>query len=272
MRDKALSVAKHLSINVLGRTWNHPGPFDLDAALALAKSSENQQSVGSQNKLTRIIYVPEDDSEMNYLGLLIGPKGQTQKQMQAESGAKILIRGRGSSKDGHSDSFPEEPLHVYIEAESEEQIAIAEQMVNDLLFDKSKQASVKQSQLMKHAELNSSRESGFILNESLYATGADSGFPLASGGKSVSDTFVVPRDKVGHIIGRGGDTIRLLQQNTGAFIGLSKETRDDDSVTHKVFNILGSEEQVENAKSEIKRLIDEFEEKVSHLFYIFLLV
>lgn len=33
-------------------------------------------------------------------GLLIGPRGATQKQMQEMSGAKIVIRGRGSQKDG----------------------------------------------------------------------------------------------------------------------------------------------------------------------------
>ena len=33
-------------------------------------------------------------------GLLIGPRGATQKQMQEMSGAKIVIRGRGSQKEG----------------------------------------------------------------------------------------------------------------------------------------------------------------------------
>ena len=41
---------------------------------------------------------PSDDNLTS--GLLIGPRGATQKQMQEMSGAKIVIRGRGSQKDG----------------------------------------------------------------------------------------------------------------------------------------------------------------------------
>lgn len=33
---------------------------------------------------------------MNYLGLLIGPKGTTQRQLSESTGAKIVIRGMGN--------------------------------------------------------------------------------------------------------------------------------------------------------------------------------
>jgi hypothetical protein len=40
----------------------------------------------------RRVYVPIDEErDMNFLGLLIGPKGSTQKYLQDESGAKIFM-------------------------------------------------------------------------------------------------------------------------------------------------------------------------------------
>lgn len=36
--------------------------------------------------------------DVNFVGLLLGPRGSTLKRMEDESGAKILLRGRGASK------------------------------------------------------------------------------------------------------------------------------------------------------------------------------
>ncbi|KAI1375125.1 hypothetical protein F4677DRAFT_141207 [Hypoxylon crocopeplum] len=47
------------------------------------------------------VYVPVNDyPEINFIGLLIGPRGNTLKKMESESGAKIAIRGKGSVKEG----------------------------------------------------------------------------------------------------------------------------------------------------------------------------
>jgi hypothetical protein len=55
----------------------------------------------------------------NFIGLVIGPRGVTQKAMEKESGAKIVIRGRGSSKEGAKNRSDgglddEDQLHVLI--------------------------------------------------------------------------------------------------------------------------------------------------------------
>ena len=64
------------------------------------------------------------------VGLLIGPRGNTLKQMESESGAKIAIRGKGSVKEGkgRSDAAAmsnlEEDLHCLVTADSEEKVNI----------------------------------------------------------------------------------------------------------------------------------------------------
>lgn len=68
--------------------------------------------------------------------------------MEDESGARILIRGRGSSKDAPEDGDDEE-LHVVIEAESDEAIAKAQSAVEDILFNPQQAMKLKQEQLRK---------------------------------------------------------------------------------------------------------------------------
>jgi len=45
------------------------------------------------SKIKRKIYLPKNTG-VNYIGLLIGPRGLYQKRLEEESGCKILIRGR----------------------------------------------------------------------------------------------------------------------------------------------------------------------------------
>lgn len=52
-------------------------------------------------KKSRKIFIPlKDYPGYNFIGLIIGPRGNTQKRMQAETNTKIAIRGRGSVKEG----------------------------------------------------------------------------------------------------------------------------------------------------------------------------
>ena len=44
--------------------------------------------------------VPEACGRYNFIGLIIGPRGSTQKRLEKETNTKIAIRGKGSVKDG----------------------------------------------------------------------------------------------------------------------------------------------------------------------------
>ncbi len=51
-------------------------------------------------KKTQKIFLPDNalDPDMNYVGMILGPKGKTQKELERKTGCKISIRGRGSQK------------------------------------------------------------------------------------------------------------------------------------------------------------------------------
>ncbi|KAK5944408.1 hypothetical protein PMZ80_003689 [Knufia obscura] len=111
------------------------------------------------------VYVPVNDyPEINFIGLLIGPRGNTLKKMETESGAKIAIRGKGSVKEGkgRSDaahtSNQEEDLHCLIMAETEEKVNKAKQLVHNVIETAASipegQNELKRNQLRELAALN----------------------------------------------------------------------------------------------------------------------
>ncbi|KAH7669478.1 BBP/SF1 family protein [Dioscorea alata] len=113
-------------------------------------------------KLYKKLYIPvKEYPEYNFVGLIIGPRGNTQKRMEKETGAKILIRGKGSAKDGrlrkegNPDPWGEyEDLHVCVEAETQDSLDAAVKMVENLLVPVEDEANEhKRSQLLELAKL-----------------------------------------------------------------------------------------------------------------------
>ncbi|GMG39871.1 unnamed protein product [Ambrosiozyma monospora] len=111
-------------------------------------------------------YLPTDEHpEINFIGMLIGPRGNTLKSMQEESGARIAIRGKGSVKEGkdrsriapHLNNF-EEPLHCLITADTEEKIKKAVELckgiVHKAIYAPVGQNDHKREQLKELAILN----------------------------------------------------------------------------------------------------------------------
>ncbi|KAJ8772338.1 hypothetical protein K2173_027515 [Erythroxylum novogranatense] len=93
-------------------------------------------------KLQKKLYIPmKEYPGYNFIGLIIGPRGNTQKRMERETGAKIVIRGKGSVKEGRlqqkrdlkPDPSENEDLHVLVEAETQEGLDAAAGMVEKLL-------------------------------------------------------------------------------------------------------------------------------------------
>eukprot|EP00794_Sanderia_malayensis_P000278 gene278-903_t len=82
---------------------------------------------GAIVKLTEKIYAPvKDYPKFNFVGRIIGPRGFTLRQVETETGCKILVRGRGSMKDKKVEEEKrgqpnyehlEEDLHVLIMVE-----------------------------------------------------------------------------------------------------------------------------------------------------------
>jgi splicing factor 1 len=104
-------------------------------------------------KNTEKLYVPAKDyPDINFMGLLLGPRGNTLKQLRDQSGAILQLRGKGSVKDGKSVSSNDDnetnnsvafsnpnltsnadELHVLITADSQQKIAKAIKLTNEII-------------------------------------------------------------------------------------------------------------------------------------------
>jgi splicing factor 1 len=129
-------------------------------------------------KVTKKIPIPQDKyPDYNFIGLIIGPRGNTQKRMERETNTKIAIRGRGSVKEGKSRKLQgfqpgdDEELHVLITADDEESLSRAATMVEQILVpvEESKNEH-KARQLRELASIN-----GTLRDEMLCRICGDSG-------------------------------------------------------------------------------------------------
>ncbi|KAL5728399.1 Splicing factor 1 [Ranunculus cassubicifolius] len=112
-------------------------------------------------KVQKKLYIPEKEYPgYNFIGLIIGPRGNTQKRMEKETGAKIVIRGRGAVKEGRlrnlkPDPCENEDTHVLVEAETQEAVDAAAGMVEKLLQPLDEVLNEhKRQQLKELAEIN----------------------------------------------------------------------------------------------------------------------
>lgn len=87
------------------------------------------------------VMIPQDEHpDINFVGLLIGPRGNTLKSMERDTGAKIIIRGKGSVKEGkvgRKDGQPlpgeDEPLHAYVTANNPECVKKAVDKIKEII-------------------------------------------------------------------------------------------------------------------------------------------
>ena len=111
-------------------------------------------------KKKRKIFVPEKEFPgYNFIGLIIGPRGNTQKRMQRETNTRIAIRGKGcikgnANREPNTDYAEDEDLHVIITGDTDEEVDRAAAMVRQLLkpvdetFNEHKRAQLRELALI----------------------------------------------------------------------------------------------------------------------------
>ncbi|XP_057427385.1 uncharacterized protein LOC130720716 [Lotus japonicus] len=154
------------------------------------------------------------------VGVIIGKSGETIKYLQTQSGAKIQVT-RDMDADPNSSTRAVELMGT------PEAIAHAEKLINEVLTE---------------AE---SGGSGIVTRR----------IP----GQAGADEFVmkVPNNKVGLVIGKGGETIKSMQQSTGARIQvIPLHLPPGDTSTERTLKIEGNSEQIESAKQLVNSVIN----------------
>ncbi|XP_060807118.1 far upstream element-binding protein 3 isoform X2 [Amyelois transitella] len=153
------------------------------------------------------------------VGLIIGKNGKTIKQLQEQSGAKMVV-----IQDGPNTEY-EKPLRI---SGDPSKVEHAKQLVFELLSDKDMQGGPPRQY-------------------------DDAYSPQDGNGLANSTEVLVPKIAVGVVIGRGGDMIKKIQAETGCRVQFHQER--DDGPGDKRCYLQGKPHQVEQARQMIEDLI-----------------
>merc|ERR1719509_101844 len=74
------------------------------------------------------------------------------------------------------------------------------------------------------------------------------------GGGGASYEMMIPGHKVSHIIGKGGEIIKRIQEETGARMRVIQES--ESLADEKPLRITGSEEAIEHAKARVIEILE----------------
>ncbi|XP_023233618.1 far upstream element-binding protein 1-like isoform X4 [Centruroides sculpturatus] len=196
-------------------------------------------------------YAPEGQTVVEMMipggkvGLVIGKGGETIRNLQERAGVKMVM-----IQDGPQQTVGEKPLRITGEAQKCE---FAKQMVLDLITEKE----------LEGAGRGRGRGRGFQAQDNRQDYGGSAG-PGAGRGRGAGGTgtgeatgqevqYSVPANKCGLVIGKGGETIRSINQQTGAHVELSRAP--PPTPHEKIFIIRGNPQQIEHAQQLISERI-----------------
>ena len=212
------------------------------------------------------VFVPTDQPGVNFMGLLLGPRGATLRDMQERHQCKIIIRGQGSNREGTARSFRNEPheddelpLHVSIEGPYDA-VAKAEKEVSSLLHDPQSRHRLKQKQL---SVLQAGDGQLALTNGGAdFSTDAPSWQVVAAAPRAGETTYEarVPNGMVGLVIGKGGETIKRLQYECGVRVQIAsdpepKDPNDPRAVETRRIAMTGTPEGIDRAKRDLDEML-----------------
>uniref|UniRef100_A0A3B5LWQ4 K Homology domain-containing protein n=1 Tax=Xiphophorus couchianus TaxID=32473 RepID=A0A3B5LWQ4_9TELE len=158
------------------------------------------------------------------VGIVIGRNGEMIKKIQNDAGVRVQFK----ADDGIS------PERVAMVMGQPERCQHAVHLINELI-------QTAQERDGFGSALRSSRVRG------------RSDWTMGSPGPLQEVTYTIPADKCGLVIGKGGETIKSINQQSGAHVELQRNPPPSTDPNTRVFTIRGSAQQMEVAR----QLIDD---------------
>ncbi|KAK4884682.1 hypothetical protein RN001_000953 [Aquatica leii] len=234
---EAITHAKELIMNIVQQRGRTEGLGGMDLG-SLPMSQNNFSGPGMNNSNSNLggsrnfveIMVPGPK-----VGLIIGKGGETIKQLQEKSGAKMVVIQDGPNQE------VEKPLRI---SGDPSKVEYAKQLVYDLIAEKEMQAY--------------NRRGG--------GGGGSGGSGVSNNNRNQEDRqqyndygnneveVLVPRAAVGVVIGKGGDMIKKIQAETGARVQF-QQAKEEGPGERRCY-LSGRPQNVDQARQRIEELID----------------
>ncbi|OHF02478.1 KH domain-containing protein, partial [Colletotrichum orchidophilum] len=177
------------------------------------------------------------------VGLIIGRGGETIRDLQERSGCHINIVGESKSVNGLR------PVNLIGSRESAAQ-------AKDLIMEIVDSDSRNEGQPAAPAKKPQRHEGGHQRD-----SGPMGGAGGGGGGDKINDAIYVPSEAVGMIIGKGGETIRDMQNGTGCKINVAQSSGPGE--VQREIALIGSRDSIARAKQAIEEKVDAVRQKNS---------
>ncbi|KAF9184162.1 hypothetical protein BGZ51_003526 [Haplosporangium sp. Z 767] len=174
----------------------------------------------------------------NLVGLIIGRGGENLKRIERETGCRVQFSQDGNPGDR------ERFVNIIGQPAG---IADAKRQIQEIIT--SSQTGDRQG----GGGYGSGGGGGGYGGGGSYGMGGGGG---GYGRGGTTSTMQIPSTKVGLVIGRGGETIRDLQDRSGARIAVTPSPQDHNSPSRTV-SITGDEGAIERAKSYIEEIVND---------------
>ncbi|KAJ9665554.1 hypothetical protein H2201_004245 [Coniosporium apollinis] len=171
------------------------------------------------------------------VGLIIGRGGETIRDLQERSGCHVNIVGENKSINGLR------PVNLIGTPQA---AAHAKELIMEIVD------SDTRTQMQGNQQRDSGRGGGHSSHGNDSYGGSD------GGNNKINDTISVPSESVGMIIGKGGETIKEMQNSTGCKINVSQATGPD---VEREIGLVGTRSAIEAAKRAIWDKVDTVREK-----------
>lgn len=192
-------------------------------AAAPARASSHQPALRDGEDSMQIM-VPD-----RTVGLIIGRGGETIRDLQERSGCHVNIVGEQKSVNGLR------PVNLI---GSREAAARAKDLIMEIVESDSKTAAGGGGKERSAPQRDAPRDSGMG----------------ASGGDKITDSIFVPSEAVGMIIGKGGETIKDMQNTTGCKINVSPSSGPGE--IEREIGLVGSRDAIDRAKRAIEDKVE----------------
>ncbi|KAF9878461.1 KH domain-containing protein [Colletotrichum karsti] len=173
------------------------------------------------------------------VGLIIGRGGETIRDLQERSGCHINIVGESKSVNGLR------PVNLIGSRESAAQ-------AKDLIMEIVDSDSRNEGQPAAPAKKPPRQDGGYQ---------RDAGPGGGGTGDKIHDAIYVPSEAVGMIIGKGGETIRDMQNGTGCKINVAQSSGPGE--VQREIALIGSRDSIARAKQAIEEKVDAVRQKNS---------
>lgn len=188
------------------------------------------------------------------VGLIIGKGGETIRSLQDRAGVKLTIHQQVNDA-----SEPEKQLRII---GPPDKVDRCKEMIQDLLIEKEMERANRgggggfmnrnQGMDQRHNEYGSSMDRNFGGDRGMRQNMNDNRPPFIPGGHSVE--VAVPPNFIGLVIGKGGESIKRIQQESGTKIQF--DTTKTDNRGNKICCISGTPDSVRRAEELIQEIID----------------